>query len=77
MTAKRKDLYPDLPDEVKKSINLAKAELDNGEGIPHEEVIQDIKKRVLKNIKEAIEESKFVQSGKLKTLNAEDLFDEP
>jgi hypothetical protein len=42
------DFWFELPKEVKESINEAKAELDRGEGIPHEEVMADVKKRFLK-----------------------------
>ena len=43
-----KDFWDDLPEEVKESINVAKAELDRGEGIPHEEVMAEVRKRYLK-----------------------------
>ena len=43
-----KDFWDDLPEETKQSINVAKAELDRGEGIPHEEVMEEVRKRYLK-----------------------------
>jgi hypothetical protein len=42
------DFWAELPDHVKLSINEAKAQLDRGEGIPHEEVMSEMKKRFLK-----------------------------
>ncbi|MBA3987055.1 MAG: hypothetical protein H0X63_10890 [Flavobacteriales bacterium] len=43
-----KDFWEDLPEEVKESINVAKAELDKGEGVPREEVMEEVRKRYLK-----------------------------
>lgn len=43
-----KDFWQDLPSEVKEGIDLAKAELDRGEGIPHEAVMSEIKERFSK-----------------------------
>jgi hypothetical protein len=43
------DFWHELPNEVKQSINEAKAELDRGEGIPHEQVMAEIKERFLKS----------------------------
>jgi hypothetical protein len=43
------DYWSELPPEVKQSINEAIAQLDNGEGIPHNEVITSIKERFLKS----------------------------
>lgn len=41
------DFWNDLPAEVKQSINEAKAQMDRGEGIPHDEVMAQIKARFL------------------------------
>lgn len=43
-----KDFWDDLPEEVKESINVAKAELDKGESVPREEVMAEVRKRYLK-----------------------------
>ncbi len=43
------DFWHKLPEEVKQSINDAKAELDRGEGIPHDNVMAEIKERFLKS----------------------------
>ena len=43
------DFWEALPEDVKQSINKAKAELDRGEGIPHEQVMADIRQRFLKS----------------------------
>lgn len=42
------DFWNDLPTEVKQSINKAKDELDRGEGIAHEEVMEEMRNRFLK-----------------------------
>jgi hypothetical protein len=42
------DFWDELPAEVKMAINQAKAELDRGEGVPHDEVMNEIKSRFLK-----------------------------
>ena len=39
------DFWLDLPAEVKTSIELSKEEHDRGEGIPHDEVLSEIKKQ--------------------------------
>ncbi|HEY4325444.1 MAG TPA: hypothetical protein VGN20_15720 [Mucilaginibacter sp.] len=41
------DFWNDVPDECKKTINQAKEELDKGEGIPHSQVMVDVKARFL------------------------------
>jgi len=41
------DFWDELPPEVKQAINMAKAELDGGEGIPHDEVMAEMKSRFL------------------------------
>ena len=41
------DFWAELPAEVKQAVNKAKAELDSGEGIPHAEVMLELKKRYL------------------------------
>ena len=46
---KENDFWEELPEEVKQSINQAKAELDRGEGIPHEKVMADVRERFLKS----------------------------
>jgi hypothetical protein len=42
------DFWNDVPEEVKLAINQAKGELDRGEGIPHFQVMAEIKDRFLK-----------------------------
>jgi hypothetical protein len=42
------DFWPELPNEVQGAINEAKSELDRGEGIPHENVMEEMRKRFLK-----------------------------
>jgi hypothetical protein len=42
------DFWAELPSEVKKAVNQAKDELDRGEGIPHSQVMAEIKDRFLK-----------------------------
>ena len=76
MGTKKKDFWPDLPQEAKLVIEQAKTELDNRQGIPHEEVMSEIQSRILKDLKEAVDELNLVRAGKLKARNAEDLFDE-
>ena len=43
------DFWEELPDAVKQSINKAKAQLDRGEGIPHNVVMAKVKARFLKS----------------------------
>jgi len=43
-----RDFWADLPQEIKDAINEGKAELDRGEGIPHNEVMTDVRARFLK-----------------------------
>jgi hypothetical protein len=43
------DFWDELPAEVKQAINVAKAVLDRGEGIAHNEVIVEMKNRFLKS----------------------------
>lgn len=38
------DFWTELPAEVKQAVNKAKAELDRGEGIPHAQVMEGMKK---------------------------------
>lgn len=38
----------DLPSEVKQAISTAHQQLDAGEGIPHDEVMQEVANRFLK-----------------------------
>jgi len=42
------DFWPDLPAQVKQSIEKAKEQLDRGEGIPHEQIMAEIRERFLK-----------------------------
>ena len=42
------DFWSDLPNEIKHAIGKAKSELDNGEGISHSKVMEDITSRFLK-----------------------------
>ena len=44
----RGDFWQQLPDEVKQSLNEAKDQLDRGEGIPHEQIMAEIKERFCK-----------------------------
>lgn len=39
-------LWEELPDDVKKRIELAESQIELGKGIPHEEVVKDINKRL-------------------------------
>ncbi len=41
------DFWDDLPAEIKQAVNQAKSELNRGEGIPHSQVIADVKGRFL------------------------------
>lgn len=41
------DFWSDIPVEIKQAINSAKNELDRGAGIPHTQVMADIKSRFL------------------------------
>lgn len=41
------DFWDELPENVRIAINQAKAELDRGEGIRHDEVMADLKKTFL------------------------------
>jgi len=40
------DFWHELPEAIKESINEAKAQLDRGEGIPHNTVMADVKSRL-------------------------------
>lgn len=42
------DFWTELPAEVKQAVNKAKAELDRGEGIPHAQVMAEMKDRFLR-----------------------------
>lgn len=44
----QKDFGLALPNEVKQAINIAKSQLAAGEGIPHQQVMDEIKSRFLK-----------------------------
>ncbi|HVS91329.1 MAG TPA: hypothetical protein VHE59_04805 [Mucilaginibacter sp.] len=46
--ANKHDFRPTLPLEAKQAIEEAKSELDRGEGIPHEQVMAEIKARYRK-----------------------------
>lgn len=41
------DFWTDFPPEVKQAVNRAKDELDRGKGIPHAQVLSEIKNRFL------------------------------
>lgn len=41
------DFWNELPEEVKQAIEKAKDEMDRGEGMPHDEVIERIRERFL------------------------------
>ncbi len=41
------DFWTELPTEVQQAVNKAKAELDGGEGIPHAQVMAEMKSRYL------------------------------
>jgi hypothetical protein len=45
----RKDFYDELPDKVKSDIAEAEHELDQGKGIPYEQVMNEIKARYKKS----------------------------
>lgn len=40
-----KDFWTDLPDTLQKGIEAAERQMDYGQGIPHKEVLDEIKKR--------------------------------
>ena len=42
------DFWTELPPEVKQAINKAKDELDGGQGIPHSQVMTEVKSRFLR-----------------------------
>jgi len=42
------DFWTELPAEIKQAVNKAKDELDRGEGIPHAQVMSEVKNRFLK-----------------------------
>ena len=44
------DFWGELPKEIKQSINEAKAELDKGKGILHEEVMANVRNQYLPNL---------------------------
>lgn len=43
-----KDFWTELPEHVKESVNQAKEELKSGHGIPHDNVMAEIKSKFLK-----------------------------
>ena len=43
----KNDFWDDLPNEIKESINQAKDQLQKGQGIPHSQVMADVKARFL------------------------------
>ncbi|MFI5162983.1 MAG: hypothetical protein ACHQHN_17005 [Sphingobacteriales bacterium] len=47
LTGSKHDFWNDLPEDVKRSIDQAKTELDNGQGIPHQQIMSEIKARYL------------------------------
>ena len=42
------DFWSELPEEVKQVVNKAKTELDVNQGIPHSQVMAEVKSRFLK-----------------------------
>ncbi|HEY4194188.1 MAG TPA: hypothetical protein VGM63_01535 [Mucilaginibacter sp.] len=48
LSSSQNDFWTELPLEVKRGIDKAKTELDNGEGIPHQHVMLEAKARFLK-----------------------------
>lgn len=42
------DYWNDIPNELKQAINTAKDELDRGQGIPHSQIMSEIKNVFLK-----------------------------
>ncbi|SHM48855.1 hypothetical protein SAMN05216524_102271 [Mucilaginibacter sp. OK098] len=47
LAGSKQDFWNEIPKEVKQAINEAKEELERGEGIPHSEVMAEIRKRFL------------------------------
>jgi len=41
------DFWSSLPEEIKQAVNNAKSELDKGKGIPHSQMMSEIKDRFL------------------------------
>ena len=41
------DFWDDLPENVKEGINEAKEQINNGQGVPHSQVMADVKARFL------------------------------
>lgn len=41
------NFWTEIPEEIKKSINKAKEELDRGEGLAYDDVMDEIKSRFL------------------------------
>lgn len=41
------DFWGELPAEIKQAVNQAKSELNRGEGVPHSQVIAEVKGRFL------------------------------
>lgn len=39
------DFWDDLPEEAKQSIERGKKQLDEGKGIPHEQVMKEVRER--------------------------------
>ena len=48
LSSSQTDFWPGLPLEVKQGIDKAKSELDNGEGISHQQVMSEMKERFQK-----------------------------
>jgi len=44
LDVQKDDWYDELPDSVKKSVEVSEKQLANGEGIPHKEVMKKYKK---------------------------------
>jgi hypothetical protein len=43
------DFWDDLPSEIKEGINEAKSQLADGQGIPHAQIMADVKARFFGN----------------------------
>ncbi|HZX57625.1 MAG TPA: hypothetical protein VFE54_02830 [Mucilaginibacter sp.] len=48
LNSSQNDFWSELPPEVKQGIDKSKSELDRGEGIPHKQVMSEVRERFLK-----------------------------
>ncbi|MEY2828586.1 MAG: hypothetical protein RIQ33_444 [Bacteroidota bacterium] len=62
--------------DVKDSKAASLLEVLNGLNYVKTELLSPYKAKVLKDVKEAVEEMKLIKAGKLKGRNAEDIFNE-